>query len=77
MGILPVRLAEMFSAVVDSARELCKQRVANPLGPQTRRPEVYVPSSANTSRRTPPVRSISASVCAVEMKPVSNCDGAK
>ena len=34
-------------------------------------------SFANTSRTTAPVRSMSPAVCAVEMKPVSNCDGAK
>ena len=34
-------------------------------------------SFANASRTTAPVRSMSAGVCAVEMKPVSNCDGAK
>jgi hypothetical protein len=34
-------------------------------------------SALNASPAASPVRSISASVCAVEMKPVSNCDGAK
>src|SRR5262249_35659502 len=32
---------------------------------------------ANASRTTAPVCSICSVVCAVEMKPVSNCDGAK
>ena len=34
-------------------------------------------SAFNASRTTAPVRSMSPAECAVEMKPVSNCDGAK
>jgi hypothetical protein len=34
-------------------------------------------SAFNASRTTAPVCSMSPAVCAVEMKPVSNCDGAK
>jgi hypothetical protein len=34
-------------------------------------------SAFNASRTTAPVRSMSPVECAVEMKPVSNCDGAK
>ena len=34
-------------------------------------------STFNASRTTAPVRSMSPVECAVEMKPVSNCDGAK
>ena len=37
----------------------------------------YDYSSLRLSRITAPVRSISSRVCAVEIKPVSNCDGAK
>ena len=49
-----------------------------------RRPLLFVRQScqfpyktANASRTTSPVRSMSPAVCAVEMNPVSNCDGAK
>ena len=34
-------------------------------------------SAFNASRTTAPVSSMSPAECAVEMKPVSNCDGAK
>src|SRR6266567_693621 len=37
----------------------------------------YLAKLGSTSRTTAPVRSMSSDVCAVEIKPVSNCDGAK